>query len=195
MNSRKSFSDRIEAVIGESIRVKRALLASGLPSIEEAVRAIIGALKAGGKLVVFGNGGSAADSQHIVAELVGRFQKDRRPLPAIALTTNTSTLTAVSNDYGYESSFSRQLEALAAKRDVALAISTSGNARNVIEAVRKAKELGLATIGLSGGDGGLLATTADITIVVPSKVTARVQESHILIGHIICELAERELCR
>jgi D-sedoheptulose 7-phosphate isomerase len=158
--------------------------------VEKAAVAVAKAVKGGGKLIVFGNGGSAADSQHIVAELVGRFKKERRAIPAVALTTNTSTLTAIANDYGYDVSFSRQIEALAAKGDVVLAISTSGNAKNVLAAVRKAREMGLVTIGLTGGEGGELAKTADISVIVPSRVTARIQESHIMIGHIICEFAE-----
>ena len=192
MRSRRYFSDKIKKIIDSSIRTKRDVLGTQVESIFEAASSIISAIKKGGKLIVFGNGGSAADSQHIAAELVGRFQKERKAIPAIALTTNTSSLTAIANDYGYDVLFSRQLEALAKKGDVALGISTSGNARNVIEAVKKAKKLGLTTIGLSGGRGGSLAKITDINIIVPSDVTARIQESHILIGHILCELVEEE---
>lgn len=183
----------IKKRIEESIRVKESLCKSELENIEKAAKTIVNSLKEGGKLIVFGNGGSAADSQHIAAELVGRFKKERRPLGAIALTTNTSTISALANDYGYDVTFSRQLEALADKRDAVLAISTSGNSKNVIEAVKKAKLLGLATVGLIGGDGGALRKESDISIVVGSKDTARIQESHIMIGHIICELIEEEL--
>ena len=190
MRSRRYFSDRIKGIIESSISTKRSLLDTQSGEIEQAASAIISAVKKGGKLIVFGNGGSAADSQHIVAELVGRFQKERMAIPAIALTTNTSSLTAIANDYGYDVSFSRQLEALAKKGDVALGISTSGNAKNVIEAAKKAKGLGLTVIGLTGGRGGRIARIADINIAVPSDVTARIQESHILIGHILCELVE-----
>ena len=190
MRSRRYFSDRIKGIIESSISTKRSLLDTQSGEIEQAASAIISAVKKGGKLIVFGNGGSAADSQHIVAELVGRFQKERMAIPAIALTTNTSSLTAISNDYGYDVSFSRQLEALAKKGDVVLGISTSGNAKNVIEAAKKAKGLGLTVIGLTGGRGGRIARIADINIAVPSDVTARIQESHILIGHILCELVE-----
>ncbi len=190
MKSRKYFSSNIRRLVESSIEVKKALLSTQAAAIEDAACSILSSLGKGGKLIVFGNGGSAADSQHIVAELVGRFQKERRPFAAISLTTNTSTLTALANDYGYDISFSRQVEALARKGDVAMGISTSGNARNVVEAVKKAKELGLATIGLTGGGGGEVAREADINIIVPSKVTARIQESHIMIGHIICELVE-----
>ena len=190
MRSQRYFSDRIKGIIESSISTKRSLLDTQSGEIEQAASAIISAVKKGGKLIVFGNGGSAADSQHIVAELVGRFQKERMAIPAIALTTNTSSLTAIANDYGYDVSFSRQLEALAKKGDVALGISTSGNAKNVIEAAKKAKGLGLTVIGLTGGRGGRIARIADINIAVPSDVTARIQESHILIGHILCELVE-----
>jgi len=175
--------------IKESIDVKERLSEAEIENIEKAAKAIIASLKSGGKVLIFGNGGSAADSQHIAAELVGRFRKERKPLAAIALTTNTSTLTAIANDYGYEAVFSRQVEALAKRGDVALGISTSGNSPNVIEAVKKAKALGLVTIGLSG-DGGKLKAACDILIAVPSKDTPRIQEAHIMIGHIICELVE-----
>jgi D-sedoheptulose 7-phosphate isomerase len=147
-------------------------------------------LKAGGKILIFGNGGSAADSQHITAELVGRFKKERKALAAIALTTNTSVLTAIGNDYGYDVSFSRQVEALGKRGDAALGISTSGNSKNVIEAIRISRKIGLSTIGLLGCDGGKIKAECDIAIVVRSKDTPRVQESHSLIGHILCELIE-----
>ena len=154
---------------------------------------VTSSLKKGGKVLAFGNGGSAADSQHIVAELIGRFKKERRPLAGIALTANTSTITALANDYGYDATFARQIEALGKPKDVAIGMSTSGRSKNVILAMRKAKELGLVTIGLTGGDGGSLKRESDITIVVNSSDTARIQESHIMIGHIICELVEEAL--
>jgi len=180
----------IKGMIEESAGVKLGLYKGQLENIESAVKAIVKSLNNGNKLLVFGNGGSAADSQHIAAELVGRFKKERRPLAAIALTTNTSTLSALANDYGYNAVFSRQVEALGKKGDVALGISTSGNSSNVIEAVKKARSLGLTSIALTGGSGGSLKSEADIAIVVNSDNTPRVQESHILIGHIICELVE-----
>ncbi len=186
--------DKARQIIESSIAAKRALLDGQVENITRAASRISGALAKGGKLIVFGNGGSAADSQHIAAELVGRFQRERKALAAIALTTNTSTLTAIANDYGYDITFSRQVEALARKGDIVLAISTSGRAKNVLEAVALAKKLGLVVIGLSGGDGGGLAKLADISIVVPSRVTARIQELHIMIGHIICELVESAIC-
>ena len=147
----------------------------------------------GGKILLCGNGGSASDCQHIAAELTGRFLKERRPLPAIALTTDTSALTAIANDYGYSEVFSRQLEALANTGDTLIAISTSGNSENVIGAVNLAKSKALRVIGLLGRDGGRLKELCDISIVVPSDSTPRIQEAHILIGHTICEGIEKGL--
>ena len=180
----------IESHIKSSIATKEEFLKSQVANIESAAKAIIESFKAGHKLLVFGNGGSAADSQHIAAELVGRFKMERKALPAIALTANTSILTAVANDYGYDVVFSRQIEALGVKGDVALGISTSGNSRNVIEALKTARGAGMRTIALSGGDGGSMKGEADISIVVATKDTPRVQESHILIAHILCTLIE-----
>ncbi|MBI5123868.1 MAG: D-sedoheptulose 7-phosphate isomerase [Candidatus Omnitrophica bacterium] len=179
----------------ESVKTKQALYKDQIENIEKAAKVIIDSLKRGGKLLVFGNGGSAADSQHIAAELVGRFKLERKALPAVALTTNTSTLTAIANDYGYDASFSRQVEALGIKGDVALGISTSGNSKNVIEAFLKAKALGVKTIALTGCGGGKMKDSADISIVVDSKDTPRIQESHIMIGHILCELIEQEMVK
>ena len=146
----------------------------------------------GKKLLIFGNGGSAADAQHIAAELTGRYKSERKALPAIALTTDTSALTAIGNDYGYKEVFKRQVEALANKGDVVLGISTSGNSKNVIKALKKAKKLGCKTIGFSGRDGGKMNEVCDINIVVPSNDTPRIQEMHILIGHIICQAVDNE---
>lgn len=184
---------KIEGILEESISVKKGLIASQLDAIEEAAGVIIKALKAGGKVIIFGNGGSAADSQHIAAELVGRFLKERRGLPAVALTTNTSILTAIANDYSYDDVFSRQLDAIAAKNDVAIGISTSGKAANVIKAVELANNKGIYTIALTGCDGGGLAGIAKISIIVPSKSTPRIQESHVAVGHILCQLVEEAL--
>ncbi|MBA7710233.1 Phosphoheptose isomerase [subsurface metagenome] len=177
----------------ESAQIKKAMAKSMVGEIEQVVRFIVAAYKAGGKVVLFGNGGSAADAQHLAGELVGRFMLNRQAFPAIALTTNTSTLTAVANDYGYEAVFSRQVEALVNEKDVVIAISTSGNSPNVIEAIKLAKMKGAKTIGLTGGDGGQLAEVADLVLTVPSDSTPRIQEAHITIGHIVCELVEREL--
>jgi len=153
---------------------------------------MIESIKKGGKVILFGNGGSASDSQHIAAELVGRFRKERSALAAIALTTNTSILTSLANDYSYEIVFSRQIEALGQKNDIAIGISTSGKAKNVAAGIKQAKKMGIKTIALTGGDGGELAKLADISLIVPSLVTARIQEAHITLGHIICELVEQE---
>lgn len=185
--------DKIKGIISKSIHAKEGLLANEIESIEKAAMIIIKSLKAGGKLLVFGNGGSAADSQHIAAELVGRFKKERKAIAAIALTTNTSALTAIANDYGYDRTFSRQVEALGRPGDTALAISTSGNSRNVIEAIKKAGSIGMATIALTGNSGGKLKSECEITIKAHSDDTPRIQESHALIGHIICELIEEGL--
>jgi len=180
----------IQDAILESIRVKEELLKDNISSIVEIASGIIASLKKGGKLIIFGNGGSASDAQHIAAELVGRFKKDRPALPAISLTVNTSIITALANDFGYDIVFARQVEALAVKHDVALGISTSGKAKNVALGLKQAKKMGLLTIALTGCDGGDISSQSDISLIVPSAVTARIQECHILIGHIICELIE-----
>lgn len=185
--------DKIIDIINDSIQIKEQILHTQIDNIIKAAKAIISSLKEGGKVIIFGNGGSAADAQHIAAEFVGRFQKERPALAAIALNTNTSIITAIANDYGYDLVFARQIEGLAEPSDIAIGISTSGKAKNVNLAIKKAKELGLKTICLSGGTGGDLTKAVDISIIVPSSVTARIQEAHIVIGHIICELAESEL--
>jgi len=161
--------------------------------VEEAIAWCTMTVSGGGKILLCGNGGSASDCQHIAAELTGRFLKERRPLPAIALTTDTSALTAIANDYGYAQVFSRQLEALANPGDTLIAISTSGNSENVIGAVNLANSKALRVIGLLGRDGGRLKELCDISIVVPSDSTPRIQEAHILIGHTICEGIEKGL--
>ncbi len=185
--------DKIQEIILESVRVKEEVLRKDVGTIIEIAEALIDCLKKGGKLIVFGNGGSASDSQHIAAELVGRFKKERSGLAAIALTTNTSVLTSIANDYGYEVVFSRQIEALGQKNDLVLGISTSGKAKNVAAGIKQAKKMGLKTVALTGGDGGELAKLADISLVIPSTVTARIQETHITVGHIICEMAEQAM--
>lgn len=190
----ETMRDKIKDLFLESIQVKEELLRTGIDRIIEMTELIIDCLKKNGKVILFGNGGSASDSQHIAAELVGRFKKDRPALSAIALTTNTSVLTSLANDYGYEVIFARQIEALGQKNDVVIGISTSGKAKNVACAIKQAKKMGLKTIALTGGDGGELAKLADISLLVPSTVTARIQEAHITIGHIICELVEQALC-
>jgi D-sedoheptulose 7-phosphate isomerase len=144
-------------------------------------------LAKGNKILLFGNGGSAADAQHIAAELTGRYKVERRGLPAIALTTDTSALTAIGNDYGYDEVFKRQVEALANEGDLLVGISTSGNSKNVLKALKRGREIGCRTIGLSGKDGGEMGEVSDINIIIPSNDTPRIQEMHIMIGHIICQ--------
>ena len=185
----------IEQIFQDSIATKQATLKSCTKEIVQATEIIIAALENNRKIFFFGNGGSAADSQHFAAEFIGRFQKERRAMPAIALTTDTSILTALGNDYGFEIIFSRQLEGLAQTGDVAVGISTSGNAINVLEGMKKAKVLGLKTIGFLGGTGGKVAPLCNVAIIVPSKVTARIQESHLCIAHTICQLAEEALSK
>jgi len=186
--------DKIKDILLESIQVKEEILRSKIGQILEIANLIIEALKKNGKVIIFGNGGSASDSQHIAAELVGRFKKDRTALAAIALTTNTSVLTSLANDYGYDIVFSKQIEALGGKNDIVIGISTSGKAKNVICGIKQAKKMDIKTVVLTGGDGGELEKLADVSLVVPSTVTARIQEAHITIGHIICELIEGALC-
>jgi len=187
--------ERIKDILLESIQVKEEILRSQIGSILQIAELMIDCLKKDGKVIVFGNGGSASDSQHIAAELVGRFKRDRSALAGIALTTNTSVITSLANDYGYDVVFSRQVEALGKKNDVVLGISTSGKARNVALGIKQAKKMGIKTVALSGGDGGEIVKLADVSLLVPSKVTARIQEAHITIAHIICEMIEQELCR
>ncbi len=176
--------------LAESAEAKRRLADSEAGAIARAAELIADAVVGGKKVLAFGNGGSAADAQHVAAELVGRFQAERRALPAIGLVSDAPTLTSIANDYGFEEVFARQLDAVAATHDVALAISTSGRSPNVLAGVRRARELGLVTIALTGGDGGELARLADVAIVVPSWSTARIQECHVAVVHILCEAAE-----
>ena len=186
---------QIREEIKESIRVKRTILESLVPQIKELAEAVIQAYRAKKKVILFGNGGSAADAQHIACEWVGRFEKERRALPALALSTNTSTLTAIGNDYGYEASFARQVEAFVEEGDIVIGISTSGDAPNVLEGLKVAQEKEAKTVGLSGKEGGRLKSLVDLCLIVPSNSTPRIQEAHITIGHIICGIVERELFR
>ncbi|WP_456300671.1 D-sedoheptulose 7-phosphate isomerase [Thiosocius teredinicola] len=181
--------------IGESISVKQAMLADDrlINQIAEVADLIVDTYRAGGKVLIAGNGGSAADAQHIAAELVSRFTMERPALPAIALTTDTSIITAISNDYGYDNLFSRQLEAMARPGDVFLAISTSGNSANVVRALEGAAALKLVSVGMTGATGGKLKAYCDHCLCVPSTDTARIQEGHITIGHILCETTEQGL--
>lgn len=184
--------DRIKKFLYESAAVKKAVADNLASEINQAISMARTSLEKGGKLLLMGNGGSAGDAQHIAAEFIGRYKKERRPVAAIALTVDSSILTCVGNDYGYDAVFSRQVEGLAKKEDVIFAISTSGNSENVIKAVEKAREIGAQTIGLLGNEGGKLKDKVDLAIVVPSKDTARIQEAHITIGHIICEILDEE---
>lgn len=180
------------AELQESIRVKKQVIAEQIPPLVEIVRLLLLGVRAGNKIILFGNGGSAADAQHIAAELVSRFRRDREALPAIALTTDTSILTSVGNDYSFAEVFARQIAALGRPGDVAFALSTSGNSPNVLKAVKKAREKGLATVGFTGQDGGQLKDGVDICFRVPSQNTARIQEAHITAAHVVCEIIERE---
>lgn len=190
-NNNKGFeSDLLRRSLREHLEAIQSLLDSKLPEIEQAGLLICKTLGAGNKVLLCGNGGSAADAQHIAAELVGRYEQERRSFPAISLTTDTSALTALSNDYGYEEVFARQVRGLAAGGDVLIAISTSGGSPNVIKAAKEAKAVGCKVIGLTGCSGEPLASHCDIAIVVPSERTSRVQEAHITIGHLWCEMVD-----
>ena len=197
MNQTADFEHRAAKSIEGSIAVKQRLLGDTvlISSIARVSEVSLAAIKSGNKLLLFGNGGSAADAQHIAAEFVGRFAFDRPALPALALSVNTSCLTAIGNDYGFDQVFSRQLEALARPGDVAIGFSTSGNSPNVLHAISTAKKMGLQTVALTGTPGGKLQQAADLDhcVCVPSSETPRIQECHILIGHIVSELVEQEL--
>ena len=186
--------DKRLAGLAESIQVKRRLLTECSEAILKAGELLVESLLSGGKVLLFGNGGSAADAQHIAAEFVGRFQQERRALPAVALTTNTSALTALGNDYGFEHIFARQIEALANSGDVVIAISTSGTSPNVLAAVMAARQKGCKVIGLTGANGKRLAALCDAPVLVPSDRTARIQEAHITIGHVWCEMVDSSMC-
>ncbi len=180
----------IEFEFNEHLKTTKATMDCIYESVESAAQICIDALKNNRKILIFGNGGSAADAQHIAAELVGRYKVERKGLPAIALTTDSSALTCISNDYGYEQVFSRQVEALANTGDVVIGISTGGTSTNVISALDIAKNIGCKTIGFSGRGGGEMNTLCDVNLVVPAEDTPRIQEMHILIGHTICQLID-----
>ena len=186
------FEERVSGSIAASIAVKQSLLASEetIAAVAKVSEMLVDAMMRGNKLLLFGNGGSAADAQHIAAEFVGRFAFNRPPLPALALSVNSSCVTAIGNDYGFDRTFSRQIEALGRKGDVAIGISTSGNSPNVLEGIAAARKLGLHTVAFAGCTGGKLKNAADYCICAPSNETPRIQECHILIGHIISELVE-----
>jgi len=181
----------IENEFVEHLKVAQ-LMSTLTDKVETTAQLCIDSLKNGGKILIFGNGGSAADAQHIAAEMVGRYKVERRGLPAIALTTDTSALTSIGNDYGYNHVFDRQVEALANKGDVAIGISTGGSSENVVSGLQTAKELDCKLIGFSGRDGGDMKTLCNVNLVVPAEDTPRIQEMHIVIGHTICHLIDLE---
>ncbi|MEW6730557.1 MAG: D-sedoheptulose 7-phosphate isomerase [Acidobacteriota bacterium] len=185
--------EQITEIVHQSLDIKCRFFAAHTADVSRAARMIIESLRAGGRLFLFGNGGSASDAQHIAAEFVNRYLFDHAPLPAIALTTDTSVLTSISNDSSFIHVFSRQLAALGKRGDVAVGISTSGNSPNIIEGIKQAKQLHMTTIGLLGKDGGQIAQLVDNALIVPSQITPRIQEVHIMIGHILCELVEAEM--
>jgi D-sedoheptulose 7-phosphate isomerase len=185
-----SDADRVAAAFRESARNFETLTGEA-GAVAEAARMIVASIRGGGKAIFCGNGGSAADSQHLAAELMGRYLKEREPLPAVALTTDSSALTAIGNDYAFDEIFARQLRGLGRKGDVLIGISTSGNSRNIVAAFEAAKARGIATIALTGAAGGAMRGLADLCIAVPSSDTPRVQEMHIAVGHMICDLVER----
>lgn len=185
--------DIILRALEESIRVKERFIKEKTDALLTAAQRLATCFAADHKVLIFGNGGSAADAQHIAAEFVNRFTVERRPLPALALTTDTSILTSISNDYSFDQVFSKQIKALGRKDDIAFGISTSGNSKNVILAVETARDMGLYTVGLTGFGGGELARCCDLALVVDSQATPRIQETHITVGHILCELVDRIL--
>lgn len=184
--------DLVSEKITESIETKKKMMSDGIirGQIYEAAQWIRDAIEKGGKVLFCGNGGSASDSLHLAGEMVGRFQKERKSLPAVSLNADVAVLTAIANDYGYDFVFSRALEGIGRKGDVLVGISTSGNSNNICEAVKKAKTMGIRTVCFLGRNGGKLKDMADIPMIVPSDCTARIQEAHIMMGHIICELVE-----
>ena len=185
--------ERVKNLLNISADLKKTVAETLSSEILDAAQKIQDRLESGGKLMLMGNGGSAADAQHIAAELVGRFKKERKAMPALALTVDTSSLTALGNDYGFDTIFERQVEALTNKNDAVIGISTSGNSENIIRAVNKANSMGAFTIGLLGNNGGKLKDAVNLPIIIPSNDTARIQEVHITIGHIICEIIEEDL--
>lgn len=186
-------NDFVQSTFQEAAQLHEQFIAEHAARVVKAGAAMSQAINAGHKIIWFGNGGSATQSQHMAAEFVGRFQKERRSLPSISLTENMASITAIGNDYGYDQTFSRQLEGLGQAGDVVVGLSTSGNSPNVVNALEKAKSLGLTSIGLTGGSGGKMPDLCDICICVPSKVTARIQEVHLTIGHTLCALIEEAL--
>ena len=186
-------SERLSAIVAESLETKRKFFAAHTPKVEQVAEMISAALRSGGQLLIFGNGGSAADAQHIAGELVNRFLQERKALPAIALSTDGGVLTCIANDTGFQNVFARQIEALGREGDVCLAISTSGQSENIVVACQQARSQAIKVIGLLGRDGGKVAALCDLALIVPSDDTQRIQETHNLVGHILCELIESEV--
>jgi D-sedoheptulose 7-phosphate isomerase len=182
--------DLIKKILNDSIKAKQDFVLNNLELINECAEKIVNCLNTGNKILLFGNGGSAADCQHIAAEFVNRFQMERRPLAAISLTTDTSVITSIGNDYSFDDIFTKQIQALGKKGDIALGISTSGNSPNVINGVKAAKEIGFSVIGFSGNKGEL-KTLSDFPFCIDSETTARIQEVHIMVAHILCDISER----
>jgi D-sedoheptulose 7-phosphate isomerase len=185
-----SLTARLAAAVAEANQLKNRLVTEQAEQVAAVARLLAGTLQEGGKILLFGNGGSAADAQHLAAEFVNRFRIERPPLAALALTTDTSILTSIANDYDFLEVFVKQVRALGRPGDVALGLSTSGNSSNVVKALEVARQLGLKTLALSGGEGGPVAAAAELAIVVPSGSTPRIQEVHITIGHVLCDLVD-----
>ncbi len=183
----------IESSLNEGINLRKELISGSVETIIQIANILLDAFKTGHSLYLMGNGGSAADAQHIAGELVGRFKKDRKPLPALALTTDTSVITAIANDYGYDQCFERQVEALCREGDVVFGLSTSGNSVSILNAVILAGNNKVKTVAFTGKGGGMLKDSVDVCLEIPSLDTARIQECHITIGHILCSIIEKEL--
>jgi len=187
--------EEILSFFKESGEIKEQFVRESLNSLTAVIKTIVRALEAGNKVLLFGNGGSAADAQHIAAEFVNRISMERPPLPAISLATDTSVLTSISNDYGFSEVFAKQIKALGRAGDIAIGISTSGNSVNIVHAFEVAREIGIITVAFTGNNGGTIAEMADYALIVPSGKTPRIQEAHITIGHVICEMVEHLLFR
>jgi D-sedoheptulose 7-phosphate isomerase len=185
-----SLTARLAEAVAEANQLKNRLVSEQAEQVAAAAKLLADTLKGGGKILLFGNGGSAADAQHLAAEFVNRFRIERPPLAALALTTDTSILTSIANDYDFLEVFAKQVRALGRPGDAALGLSTSGNSANVVKALEAARQMGLKTLALSGGEGGPVAKSAELAIVVPSKSTPRIQEVHITIGHVLCDLVD-----
>ena len=185
--------EQIEQRFQESAEVKRRFVRTHADRIAQVAECIVNTIEAGGKLLFFGNGGSATDASHLAAEFVGRYARDRAPWPALALATDMAAVTCIANDYGYGDVFARQIDALGHPNDLAIAISTSGNSSNVVKGVETARRKGLMTVAWTGHDGGALARLVDHPFIVPSTVTARIQECHITLGHVLCEMVEEKI--